>query len=140
VIKVSGACTLSKSPYPFRTFGITLQESLRWPGVSSDVVGHGLDARVAPSPSIREAPSSISSRPSFLKRPPSGAMLMGGAWPRLWLVTQQVGPDQAVIRKDRLGSEARTDIRDAFEIEIACDEVGRTRGTSSTGCPLLGKG
>jgi L-fuconolactonase len=46
VIKVSGACTLSKQPYPFPDIWDPAGPPLRGLGFRAVPVGHGLDARV----------------------------------------------------------------------------------------------
>ena len=46
VIKVSGACTLSKEPYPFPDIWDPLAARIRCLGFRSLLVGHGLDARI----------------------------------------------------------------------------------------------
>ena len=46
VIKVSGACTLSKQPYPFPDIWDPLAPPVRRLGFRAVLVGHGLDARV----------------------------------------------------------------------------------------------
>ena len=76
VIKVSGACTLSREPYPFPTSGI------RWPacsmpGVSIAACGARTGRARSPS-STTSRPSSRSSRPDRLSDS-ERAMLMGGA-------------------------------------------------------------
>jgi hypothetical protein len=45
VIKVSGACTLSREPYPFQDIWAACPP-VRCLGFRSLLVGHGLDARV----------------------------------------------------------------------------------------------
>ena len=64
VIKVSGACTLSREPYPFRTSGIRLP-ACSMPGVSIAACGARTGRARSPS-STTSRPSSPSSRPSRL--------------------------------------------------------------------------
>ena len=46
VIKITGACTLSKEPYPFPDIWDPLARHIRRLGVRALLVGHGLDARI----------------------------------------------------------------------------------------------